>query len=136
MITNMLNMSDYPQDEIMVPEHTAMPMLRTTLDLVSSSCKNAISSSVTPLRSAHNINQYIYHYYQYCTNTYIDDFCPYLYTELKDNLDQIADVLLNNGVIRLLCLNDIGESKDYDSTRSQLLAIFDKKFPDKSRFEL
>lgn len=134
-MSHKFNLPDYPQDEILLPEHTAMPMLRSTINLIRESCADDLDNNITPLRAPNNINQYVYHYYQYYTGAYIDDICPYVYTEIEDDLTQITGIILNNTGLRLLCLNDLGDVKDYEGTRQKLLDIFDKKFPNKCRFE-
>ena len=82
-----------------------------------------------------NVNQYIYSYYQYFTNAYVDDLCIYLYIEVNDNLSSIEDVITRSK-IQIACLNDSDKVKNYKKTRAELLKIFESKFPNKSAHEI
>jgi len=137
MVTHMLNIDNYPQGELLTPEHTAMPILKDTLNKVWDSCSDSIKASISAVREPQNINQYLYHFYQYYIGEYIDDICPYQYLELKDDLWHIQQTVLTPGGIKLLCLNDVsGNISDYEQTKSVLLNIFDTKFPTKCKYEL
>lgn len=136
MVANLLHIDNYGGGELFVPDHSAMPMLRTTLATIGNQCESEISKTISRFRESQNINQYIYHYYQYYTGDYIDDVCPYLYMELSDDTSNIEFALFHLQEIRLICLNDMGDISDYDRVKAELLELFDRKFPKKSRYEL
>ena len=133
-ITTMLDLPAYPQDELVTPEHSAFPMLKSSVDKVYRACESAIRNSITPLRKGCNINQYIYHYYQYFTNGYVEDFCPYMYMEVDDRIGNLRKVF-KMPAIKLVCLNDMDELEGYEQIREQLIHIFEEKFPDRCRYE-
>ena len=137
MITDMLNVEEYPQGELPSPEHTAIPMIKDSLDKIWASCGDDIRSSISVVRQSKNINQYLYQFYQYYTGEYVDDICPYQYIEIEDDLEHVRHTILDPGGLRLLCLNDVGGTvSDYEKTKSELLTIFKQKFPDKCIYEL
>ena len=136
VLTNVLSIDKYPQGELVYPEHTAMPMLKSTVAYIGKSCISDINESISTLREPKNINQYIYHYYQYFTEDYIEDICPYLYAELNDDLTYIGNTVLDPQDFRFICLNDMGDISDYDRTRRGLLQIFECKFPSISKYEI
>lgn len=133
-ITDLLKLEKYPQGEVVSPEHSASPMLKSSVDYIGKNCQIRLNNSVTKLRQHKNINQYIYHYYQYYTNNYVEDLCNYLYMEIKENMMGIKNALLRSE-IQLLCLNDSDQIKNYKQTRAELLKVFEEKFPDKCKFE-
>ena len=135
MITKMLNVEEYPKDEILSPEHSAIPMLRSTLKKVSAECNSAIKFSITKLRSVKNVNQYIYSYYHFFTNTYTPGVCSNMYIEVTSDLNPVK-LTLNNKYIKLMCLNDCGGVGDYELTQAQIVDLFKKKYPDLCQYEL
>lgn len=134
-VTTMLNLPDYDENELIVTEHSAMPMLKSSVKNVAKSLKDVLEKSISQTRTPQNINQYIYHYYQFFTGNYIDDFCPYVYTEIDDNLFNIRHIILNSKHICIVCINDMGTVADYDTVQRELVSIFETKFPEKCKYE-
>ena len=134
MITDMLRLSRYPVGELLVPAHNAAPILKSSAVKIREACADAIDRSITSNREPKNINQYIYQYYQYFTGAYIEDYCPNLYLELGDKLQNLENIV-NIGEIKLLCLNDMNTLKDYRRVKDQLIRIFEKKFPQRCKYE-
>ena len=134
LITNYLGINEYDAEELLVPEHTAFPMVKSVVDDVYNHCKDKLCSTVTTFRDTKNVNQIMYQYYHYFTNTYIDDICPYMYIEVSGNLKHIEYLVLQSN-FSLLCLNDCGV-EDYDKVQAELLSIFETKFPDKCKYEI
>jgi hypothetical protein len=135
MIADALNLPKYPAGELVRPEHCAVPMLKVTLDNVGKLCNTAISRTITKLRQKQNINQYIYLYYHFLTGDYIQYKYRFIYADLRENLSSIRYIILHSNT-QIVCLNDSDNIKDYKKTKSELLSIFEEKFPNKCRYEL
>lgn len=135
MIANALKAEKYPVGKLVCPEHTPSAMLKSTVDKVGDICNISIRNSISKLRMKQNLNQYMYHYYEFYTNNYIDDLYTYLYIEVKDKLDTIRYVI-KDSEIQLLCLNDSDKIKDYKKVRHNLIDIFEEKFPNKCKYEI
>jgi hypothetical protein len=130
----MLGLDPYPQGEILIPEHSAFPMLKSSVDRIGTGCRDVLRSSISKLREGKNINQYIYHYYQYLTGNYIDSFCPYLYMEIVDDLQTLRKIV-SISEIKMVCLNDVATTKDYKTIRELLIDIFEEKFRKRCKYE-
>ena len=135
LIANTLKVEKYPVGKLVCQEHTPTAMLKSTLDKVGDICNIPIRNSISKLRMKHNLNQYIYTYYQFYTNNYIDDLYTYIYLEVKDNLETIRYVI-EDSEIQLVCLNDSDKIKDYKKVKEQVLTIFENKFPNKCKYEI
>ena len=135
MITSALNLSDYTLGKLIRVSHIPCPMLKFSLDKVGELCEDKIKKSATMLRMKKNVNQYIYAYYHYFTNNYIDDSASFIYTDIEDNLDSIEDIILNSS-IQLACFNDSGNVNDYTNTSKNLRSIFERRFPNKCKYEV
>lgn len=135
MIADVLKLERYEPGKIFRPEHTIKPMLKSTLNKVGELCGDKLPKITTNLRRNFNVNQYIYSYYQYFTNNYIEYLHRFMYTEIKDNLSTIKHSILSND-FQVLCINDSDKITNYAKTREELLAIFNEKFPNKCRFEV
>lgn len=134
LITSALKLESYPAGKLFCPEHSASPMLKSTLVKVGELCGAQMDKRASKLRLKQNINQYIYSYYEYYTSNYIDDLCTYMYMELHEDINLIKRIILSD-VIQIICLNDSDKIKDYKKTRDSLISIFDERFPEKCRFE-
>lgn len=134
MIADSLKVNRYPKDELIVPEHGLSAMLKPTLDKVGESCKNQINLSISILRQPTNVNRYIYSYYDYYMNNYIDDSYKYAYMDLTDDLSGIRNALLSSDN-QIICLNDSDNVKNYNRTRSELIQIFEEKLPRRCKYE-
>lgn len=135
LITSALGIPKYPDGRLFVPEHSVTPMLYSDVLTVGGLCKAKISDTITPLRSPKNINQYIYSYYAYLTQHYVPTVCPYGYINLDDNITPIQ-AALDDPRIKVLCLNDKGDTKHYGDTSRQLIQLLDAYYPDKCKYEI
>lgn len=135
MIADALKLPKYASGELVKPEHSIIPMLKSTLDSVANLCSSNILRTISKLRQPNNVNQHIYSYYHFFTQDYIQYKYRFVYADISDILSSIRFAVLNSNT-QVICLNDSGSIKDYKKTREELLAIFEEKFPDKCRYEL
>lgn len=135
MMCNALHHDKYPAGEIVRPEHTIIPMLKSTLNKVGALCESNLMKTASKLRRKDNVNQHIYSYYQYLTGDYIQYLHTFLYIDIKNDLSYVRPAIVNSA-LQVVCLNDSDKIKDYKKTRQQLIDIFEEKFPTKSKYEI
>ena len=137
MITNALGLPPFESGKIIRPYHITTAITKNALEKVAELCADAISQSVSVVRWTTNVNQYIYAYYQYFTNNYIDQTVNYQYFELCDaQFKQIEEQFAKEENCQMICLNDSDKLQNYARTRYLLCEAFERKFPVKSRFEI
>jgi len=135
MMCNALHHDKYPAGEIVRPEHTIIPMLKSTLEKVGGLCGEKLSQSVSMLRKKTNVNQHIYSYYQYLTGEYVQYLHRFLYVDIKNDLSYVRPAIINSE-FQIVCLNDSDKIKDYKKSRQELIDIFEEKFPNKCKYEV
>lgn len=136
MIADALGRPRYPVDELFCPEHTALPISKNTLSCVGSLCKDKLDALTSRVRRPDNINAYIYAYYNYYMSDYRDATYNFKYVSVQDSniVDVTNDIL--NGATQIMCLNDSDKIKNYPKVRALLTRCFEKKFPNKSKYEV
>ena len=136
MITKALGLPTFEEGKIVRPYHISAPISKSTLAKVAELCADTIPKTISMLRLTSNVNQYIYAYYHYFTNNYIDRVVDYKYFEIRDdNFKLIEEQIAQEGGCQMICLNDSDKIQNYSRTRYQLQLCFEKKFPDKCRYE-
>lgn len=136
MITKVLDLPSFTAGKIIRPYHITAAMTKEGLNKVAELGKDLIPASISTLRQPTNLNQYIYSYYQYFTNNYVDKTVSYKYFSVTDKeADEIVDAILL-GKDQLICLNDSEKLKDFARVRYKLSIAFEKKFPSKCKYEL
>lgn len=136
IILQALNLPAYPKDKILLPYHASFAIHKDSLLKVQELCNAKIQQSISRTRQSNNINQYIYAYYAYNINAFIDDTVNYKYFNITDA--ELSDIMVTiiSETYQMLCLNDSDKVKDYARVRYLLQGCFDKKFPNKSKYEL
>lgn len=135
MIASYLNLPAYPMDSLLMPEHSLSSMLKSSIDLVGNKCEKQLCNSITLLRHPKNLNQYIYLYYHYFTEKYVDSKINYYYTELNIDMSLLKDLILGTK-FHVICINDSDKTVDYKKTKQNILTIFEEKFPNKCKYEI
>jgi hypothetical protein len=136
MIANALGKPLYDKGKLLLPYHISQAITRRGMDRVKEMCSDAIHLSISPIRTVKNVNQYIYAYYQYYTDDYINLTVNYKYFEITESsLDRIKHEIIN-GDYQMMCLNDSDKIKDYSKVRNRLCDAFETKFPKKCRYEM
>ena len=136
MVADALGMERYNPDGLVCPEHMATPMVLSAMLDIGKMCEQKLEQVASRIRGAVNVNQYIYPYYHYFKQDYIDNSCTFKYFELWD--DTVTSVIeeLKQPNHQLICLNDSDKVQNYARTRYLLCEAFERKFPVKSRFEI
>lgn len=135
LITDMLKLPRYPMGELLIPEHNASPILKSSAVKILDACADVLDSHISTHREPKNINQYIYQYYQYFTERYVEDYCPNMYMEINDKIQNLEKIIYMDE-IKLVCINDMNTIKDYDKLGSILIRILDGKFHIPCRYEV
>jgi len=135
LITKALKLPAIEIGTLFRPYHITTAFTKNTLNSVGELCESSIATTVTKLRQKQNVNQYIYAYYHYFTNDYVDETINYKYFEISNaTIDAITDEI-EKGEFQMICLNDSDRVKDYTKLRSLLIQSFDRRFPDKCKYE-
>ena len=125
-----------PSHIFLRPQHICAAMLRSSCAELYAKKEEQILSSVSPLREAHNLNQYLYSDYQYhCGRSFVKRIsCKHISLAVKNSSDVRAQ--LENPTRKFMCVNDVDMSEErFLAERHQLLLAFSKHFPSASRFE-
>ena len=135
LLTNVLGVPPIESGKFFKPCHISNAITRQGFEAIKDLCADEIGKTVSTTRLPTNVNQYIYSYYYYFTDNYINDTVSYEYFDLcEDTLSSISDTLLCGGY-QMLCLNDSDKLKNYSKFRSQLNSCFEQKFPERSKYE-
>jgi hypothetical protein len=136
LITSALNLPPFEAGKIIRPYHITTSITKESLNKVRELCGDMLPDTTSVLRQAKNVNQYVYSYYQYFAGEYENKVVNYKYFEMGDKTIQaITDEILK-GEYQMLCLNDSDKMKDYNRVKYRLTQAFEKKFPNKCKYEL
>ena len=137
MITSALNLPAYTPGKILLPYHISQAITRDGLDGIKRLFRDILPIKATALRTRQNVNQYIYAYYQYFTDNYINITVNYKYFEIRDDsINLIEDQLSKEDACQMICLNDSDRVKDYPKLRTRLSKGFELRFPDIFKYQL
>ena len=119
------------------PQHTVSPMLKSACDEVFSLVREDIMSSLTPLRTRANYNQYLFLDYMYYKGLARHRRISNKHFSLAAASIGKICAFLRNPSAKLVCINDVQMSTEkYRVCREALLQAFDEILPEKSRYEL
>lgn len=119
------------------PQHTCTPMLKSECEKLYDILKDDILRSLTKTRTQDNLNQYLFLDYQYYQGKMIQEKISNKHISVAlASPAKLREAILNPKK-NILCVNDVrlSDSK-YEALRSTMLDALDRKFPNKSRFEL
>ena len=120
--------------------HNEKAFLKTTYQELWEREPEMLAKSCTKFRENMSLNNYVFRYWQLASNK----FCPVNQLRAKqviqlgaDNLDQVEQLMFD-AQVKSLCLNDSSDLsyEDYESLKPRLIALFERKFPTKSQFEV
>ena len=118
------------------PIHISSAFTQESMQAIAESCEEDLCNTITTVRHAKNVNQYIYLYYHYLTNTYVNSTLYSCYYDMDEkSLDAILTEILE-GEHQFVCLNDRDNIKNYTKFQSRILSAFSNKFPIMSKYEV
>ena len=118
------------------PQHTCSPMLRSVCDELFDRTEQQLLATATPLRMAGNLNQYVYLDYALLAGKGI----ARALSNRHISLGAVTPERLSEAILKpdrnILCINDVEMNpKRFEALRTAMLAAFQARFPEKSRFE-
>ncbi len=126
-----------PSPFFLRPQHVCTPMLKSEVKAVYDASKQKILDSMTPTRSGKNINQYLFLDYMYLKGKIINERLSKKHFSVGVvSARKLRDFIVNP-THKLTCVNDVKLSEErYEELRSALIAAFEERFPNKSKFEI
>lgn len=136
MILKALNLPEYPEHKVMLPYHSSSAIYKDTFLKIKELFGDTIGKTVSLTRDIRNVNQYIYLYYAYYTDAYVDDTVDFKYFDIEDSRiqDILVEIISEN--YQLLCLNDSDRIKDFAVTRDKIVGSLERKFPNRCKYEV
>ena len=87
-------------------------------------------------RTPFDVNQSVFRYWRLASG----QFCPVSqasrgrYLSISYPLDYV-EATVNDPKVKMVCINDTSRDVDFEQTMTQIVALFEKKLPNKSAFE-
>ena len=117
------------------PEHSFTVFNKLRMKKLYSKLENDIYNSCTKFRERKNFNQNIYSHYDYFLKKYSKSNRKYKYVDFNSfTINDIKQEIL--GTNQILCLNDNIILENFDIVKQEINKCFEKKFPNKSKYEL
>lgn len=119
------------------PQHSCQPMFKSAGAEVYKLLEDDIRGSMTRTRTSGNICHYVYMDYAYYTGRMISERISCKHFSAAVTSPARLTNFIENPYRSFMCLNDVklGEEK-FVEMQSAVINAFEKKFPQKSRFEL
>ena len=119
--------------------HTEQAYLKSTFEDVWEKEPSILQSSCTRFREEVIANPYLFRYWQFAKNKFYPQkrrfaTCPLIRRDVLD----IIEKALNNTNIASICLNDTSlcTEEDFNFIDGQLIKMLQRKYPNKSSFEI
>ena len=125
-----------PSLRFLRPQHVCTPMLKSECAALYALAEEEIKASLTPIRAASNLNQYLYLDYMYLKGKLIN----HRLSKKHISLGAVSVRRLRKSILqpthKLICINDVQLSEErYHTLRSALLEAFETRFPEPSKYE-
>lgn len=120
--------------------HNEKPFLKSVYEEVWAIEREVLSKSCTRFRESMSVNNYLFRYWQLAQNKFYptEVLSKRKVLQLHSNsIAQIEDMLFDSN-IKSLCLNDSADCtfEDYEKLKPQIIDLFEKKFSQRSSFEV
>ena len=117
-----------PHIEYSYKKETFRKLWELELITLHNTCKNKF-------RGLNDVTDWLIRYWQLCTSNFKPRKSKFgVYLEIKDENERIKKVILEKKA-KLICLNDVGEYKNFNKTAQEIIEIFETTLPNKSEFE-
>lgn len=120
------------------PQHTCAPMFKSLSEFVFSKVQDDLEPTAeSRVRNSDNVCQYVYTDYQKIAGQTIDiRFSNRHFSLAASSISEICR-FIENPDRKMACINDVNfPDSQFLEMKSRLLRSFEKRLPDKSRFEL
>ena len=119
------------------PQHTCAPMLKSACAELFEKSSPAILTSVTPLRTRRNYNQYVFTDYAFFTGRTFRQRISNRHISLAIATPGKLTESIVHPTRKLACINDVNmQEEKFQRLHVCLHNAFQTRFPNKSRFEL
>lgn len=119
------------------PQHVCTPMIRSEVQEVYNRTRDEIISSMTPTRTAKNINQYLFLDYMFLKGKIINERLSKKHFSVGVVSASKLRRFIEQPTHKLICVNDVQLSEErYEELRAALLNAFDSVLPEKSKYEI
>lgn len=136
LVAKSLGMPCLEPGMVIRPIHISSAFTQESMRAIAEKCEVDLCNTISTVRHAKNVNQYIYLYYHYLTNTYVGSTLYSCYYDMNDkSLDTILTEILE-GDHQFVCLNDGDSIKNYTKFQNRILSAFENKFPTMSKYEV
>lgn len=120
--------------------HLANSFLKSTFEEVWK-CESDIlhQSSIHKFRQQMDVNQWVFQYWQFCKGKFLPRsprIGKFFIVNSRNDLDNVLSTI-EKGKEKMICINDSSDMEmDFDVFKKELIDVFERKFPEKSSFEL
>ena len=121
-------------DRVMHSDHSINPMRKSIWQYVWAKQYDKMYDSCSTFREAKNISQEVNNFYSYLSNEYSLHERNNKYLELNASDEVIQNAILGDEYT-CICLNDNG-CDNFIKTKQLLIDTFEKKYPEKCKYEL
>ena len=119
------------------PQHVCTPMLRSVCEEVYEKVEKEIISSLTTTRESNNLNQYLFLDYMYLKGMLANRRLSKKHFSLGITSVKKLRKFLEQPTHKLTCINDVHLSEErYTVLRTTLIEAFEKRMPNKSKYEI
>lgn len=118
------------------PQHICAPMLKSECEKMCSIVAEDIAASYTRTREGRNYNQYMFTDYLFYQGKALSEKISSKHLSVAVSSSSRIRKAIEAPSRNLICINDVRLSeKRYEKLRNTVIDAFEKKFPQKSRFE-
>ena len=117
------------------PQHTCSPMLRSVMEEAYAKVEQELLQTISPLRERRNCNQHFFLDYMFYTGRAVNRRISNKHLSLALTSPEKLAAFLEAPSTKLVCINDV-RVNDEDAMREAMLGGFEKRFPQRSRFEI
>ena len=119
------------------PQHTCQPMLKSEIKSVYDKLEKDILGSMTPTRTEKNLNQYLYLDYMYLNGKIINERQSKKHFSVAWVSASKLRKFIEQPTHKLTCINDVHLSEErYTVLRTTLIEAFERRMPNKSKYEI
>lgn len=112
--------------------HNLNPMLKSTWEKLWEAKSKDIQASLSAFRQKKNVNQELCSYWHILSGNYEESRRTHQYIEMAQE-DAVID-LIEHTPVQLICINDKG-ALCYKLMKKRMARAFEKRFPDKCKYE-
>lgn len=118
------------------PQHTCSPMLRSVSEEAFRCLEPQLLATITPLRDARNVNQYLYLDYTLLSGRGLARRISNRHVSLAATTPEKLAKAIVSPVRTMVCINDVEmPSQRCQALREAMMTAFSKHFPSKSVYE-